>query len=109
MLCSKAILFFTVGRAAAIVSPIAGTTRDVVEVPINISGYPVLVADTAGQRTSPSDQVEQEGIRRARTWTKSADLAVLVLDAQKVNGNFNFNLFVSSLGPTHYQDFRSER
>lgn len=66
-------------------APIAGTTRDVVEVPYNIGGYPMLVADTAGQRDSPKDEIEREGIKRAQSWSKSADLALLVLDAQDVS------------------------
>lgn len=48
----------------AIVSPIAGTTRDIVEVPLDIGGYPLLLSDTAGLRDS-GEEIEQEGIKRA--------------------------------------------
>lgn len=63
----------------AIVTPIPGTTRDVLEEVVNLGGYPFRLADTAGIRAS-ADPVEQEGIDRARTSLESADLVLLVLD-----------------------------
>jgi len=58
---------FSVGqRPAAIVSPIPGTTRDIVETALNFGGYPVLISDTAGLRET-QDDVENEGVRRAVT------------------------------------------
>jgi tRNA modification GTPase len=67
-------------RDAAIVSETAGTTRDVIEVHLDLGGWPVVLADTAGLRHS-SDAIEQEGVRRARARAASADLRLLVLDA----------------------------
>lgn len=67
-------------REAAIVSETAGTTRDVIEVHLDLGGWPVVLADTAGLRDS-SDAIEQEGVRRARARAASADLRLLVLDA----------------------------
>lgn len=67
-------------RDVAIVSDVAGTTRDVIEVHLDISGYPVLVADTAGLRESV-DSIETEGIRRARAWAESADLVLELAEA----------------------------
>jgi tRNA modification GTPase len=67
-------------REAAIVSPIAGTTRDVVEVRLVLSGYPVWVADTAGLRQA-SDAIEAEGVRRALARAEEADLRIWVSDA----------------------------
>ena len=67
-------------REAAIVSETAGTTRDVIEVHLDLGGWPVVLADTAGLRDS-TDAIEQEGVRRARGRAAAADLRVLVLDA----------------------------
>ena len=66
-------------RDAAIVTPIAGTTRDPIEVPINLDGVAATLIDTAGIRDS-DDPVEQEGIRRARLRAASADLILAVID-----------------------------
>jgi tRNA modification GTPase len=67
-------------REAAIVSPIPGTTRDVIEVHLDLDGYPVTLLDTAGIRDS-DDPVEQEGVRRARARASEADLVLWVQDA----------------------------
>lgn len=70
------------GREAAIVSAQAGTTRDVVEVRMELSGVPVLLADTAGLRDA-ADEVEAEGVRRARLRAEEADLVVAVFAADR--------------------------
>ena len=67
-------------REAAITSPIPGTTRDIVEVAIDLAGYPILLADTAGLRDS-DDPVEQEGLRRALKRAETAELRLFVFDA----------------------------
>src|SRR3954453_9169469 len=67
-------------REAAIVSPYAGTTRDVIEVHLDLSGYPVTLLDTAGVGES-DDPVEQEGVRRARARAEAADLVLWVVEA----------------------------
>jgi tRNA modification GTPase len=72
-------------RDAAIVSTIAGTTRDVIEVHLDLDGYPVTVADTAGLRES-GDPIEMEGVRRARARAADADLRVLVIAAAEAEG-----------------------
>ena len=66
-------------REAAIVSSIAGTTRDVIEVRMDVAGYPVTLADTAGLRAS-ADEIEAEGVRRALGRAEHADLKLLVFD-----------------------------
>ena len=70
-------------REAAIVSPFPGTTRDVLEVHLDLGGYPVTVLDTAGIRAT-SDPVEQEGVRRASEQAASADLVLWLVDAAAV-------------------------
>jgi tRNA modification GTPase len=67
-------------REVAIVSPHAGTTRDIIEVQLDLDGYPVTVIDTAGIRET-DDPVEQEGVRRARDRAVEADLVLWLADA----------------------------
>ncbi len=67
-------------REVAIVSPHAGTTRDVIEVQLDLDGYPVAVIDTAGIRET-DDPVEQEGVRRAKARAATADLVLWLTDA----------------------------
>ena len=70
------------GRDAAIVSTRAGTTRDVVEVRLDLAGWPVTLADTAGLRES-RDEIESEGVRRALDRAASADLSLVVFDGAR--------------------------
>ncbi|XKL61018.1 hypothetical protein PGB90_008075 [Kerria lacca] len=86
-------------RPAAIVTEIAGTTRDIIQSMLNINGYPVILSDTAGIRKDTSDDViELEGIRRSIKEASSADLLLLIIDARKLfenrttNTSVNFNL-----------------
>ena len=67
-------------RDVAIVSEVAGTTRDVIEVQMNLAGYAVSISDTAGIRDS-DDQIEAEGVRRAEQEAKRAALKIVVIDA----------------------------
>ena len=67
------------GREAAIVSDIPGTTRDVVEVRLDVEGYVVHLADTAGIRET-EDAIEGEGVRRARARAEESDLRIFVVD-----------------------------
>jgi tRNA modification GTPase len=72
-------------REVAIVSPHAGTTRDVIEVHLDLDGYPATVIDTAGIRET-DDPVEQEGVRRARARAAEADLVLWMIDAEHEKG-----------------------
>ncbi|WP_085906393.1 tRNA uridine-5-carboxymethylaminomethyl(34) synthesis GTPase MnmE [Kiloniella majae] len=72
-------------REVAIVSDVAGTTRDIIEVHLDLSGYPVIVSDTAGLREieeNTTDGIELEGIRRAKLHAESADLCLAVFDIE---------------------------
>ncbi|KAM9329550.1 5-taurinomethyluridine-[tRNA] synthase subunit GTPB3, mitochondrial [Gastrophryne carolinensis] len=70
-------------KPTAIVSPIPGTTRDVLEATLNIGGYPIIMSDTAGLRDS-ADPVEIEGVRRAKARVEEADILVAVIDVNNI-------------------------
>jgi len=71
-------------RPAAIVSPHAGTTRDIIEVHLDLGGFPITVLDTAGMRDT-GDPVEEEGVRRARARAEGSDLILWVTDGASGN------------------------
>ena len=71
-------------REVAIVSEIAGTTRDVVETHLNIDGYPVIISDTAGIRDS-KDEIENKGVKLALKRAENADLKLVVVDAKSID------------------------
>ena len=71
-------------RDAAIVSEIAGTTRDVIETHLNIDGYPVVISDTAGIRDS-KNEIEKKGIKLALDKAENADLKLIVIDAKSTD------------------------
>ena len=71
-------------REVAIVSEIAGTTRDVIETHLNINGYPVIVSDTAGIRDS-QDDIEKKGIKLSLKKAENADLKLVVVDAKNID------------------------
>ena len=84
----SSLLNFLSQRDAAIVSAIAGTTRDIVETRLDIDGYPAIVADTAGLRDladagDAHSEIEREGAHRALARAAAADLKILVLDATR--------------------------
>lgn len=70
-------------RDIAIVSDIAGTTRDIIEVSLNISGIPVILYDTAGIRET-EDIIEKEGVKRAIKNANTADIKILVIDSNNL-------------------------
>lgn len=81
----KSTLLNTLSRKdAAIVSSEAGTTRDIIEVNLDIGGYPITLIDTAGIRET-ENPIEQEGIKRAKEKARNADLKLLLIDASAIN------------------------
>jgi tRNA modification GTPase len=72
-------------REVAIVTDTPGTTRDVIEVRLDLKGFPVVLSDTAGLRTA-TDPVELEGVRRAMARAETADIRILVLDGTEPSG-----------------------
>ena len=79
-------------REIAIVSEIAGTTRDVIEAHLNLDGYPIIISDTAGIRNS-KDEIEKKGIKLSIDKAENADLKLVVVDAK----NVDFKGFLSEL------------
>jgi tRNA modification GTPase len=71
-------------REVAIVSELAGTTRDVIETHLNIDGYPVIISDTAGIRDS-KDEIEKKGIKLSLNKAENADLKLVVVDAKSID------------------------
>ena len=80
----SSLLNYLSNRDAAIVSEIAGTTRDVIETHLNIDGYPVVVSDTAGIRES-KNEIEKKGIKLALKKAEDADLKLIVIDVKTVD------------------------
>ena len=74
-------------RDVAIVSEIAGTTRDVIETHLNIDGYPVIVSDTAGIRES-KNEIEKKGIKLSLNRAEEADLKLVVVDAKNLDFDY---------------------
>ncbi len=79
----SSLLNYLSKRDAAIVSEIAGTTRDVIETHLNLDGYPVIVSDTAGIRNA-KNEIEKKGIKIALKRAEDADLRLIIVSAKKV-------------------------
>ena len=80
----SSLINYLSNREVAIVSEIAGTTRDVVETHLNIDGYPVIISDTAGIRDS-KDEIEKKGIKLSLKKAENADLKLVVVDAKSID------------------------
>ena len=80
----SSLMNYLSNRDVAIVSEIAGTTRDVIETHLNIDGYPVIISDTAGIRES-KDEIEKKGIKLSLNRAEEADLKLVVVDAKSID------------------------
>tara|TARA_B100000686_G_scaffold156669_1_gene164423 strand:- start:1676 stop:3007 length:1332 start_codon:yes stop_codon:yes gene_type:complete len=80
----SSLLNYLSKRDVAIVSEIAGTTRDVIETHLNLDGYPVIISDTAGIRSS-KHEIERKGIKIALKRAEDADLKLVIVSAKNVN------------------------
>ena len=80
----SSLLNYLSKRDIAIVSEIAGTTRDVIEAHLNLDGYPVIISDTAGIRSS-KDEIEKKGIKLALKKAENADLNIIVIDPKSAD------------------------
>ena len=80
----SSLLNYLSNRDVAIVSEIAGTTRDVIEAHLNLDGYPVVISDTAGIRDS-QDEIEKKGIKLALKRAEDADLNIIVIEPKSVD------------------------
>ena len=80
----SSLLNYLSKRDVAIVSEIAGTTRDVIETHLNLDGYPVIVSDTAGIRSS-KNEIEKKGIKIALKRAEDADLRLIIISSKNIN------------------------
>ena len=90
----SSLLNYLSKRDIAIVSEIAGTTRDVIEAHLNLNGYPVVISDTAGIRHS-NDEIEKKGIKLALERAENADLNLIVIEPKSVD----FSSFLKKFRP----------
>nr|XP_034376566.1 tRNA modification GTPase GTPBP3, mitochondrial isoform X2 [Arvicanthis niloticus] len=95
-------------KPVSIVSPEPGTTRDVLETPVDLAGFPVLLSDTAGLREGVGI-VEQEGVRRARQRLEQADIILGVLDASDLASSSSCSFLDTVVAPLVSQSHDSGR
>ena len=86
----SSLLNYLSKKDVAIVSEIAGTTRDIIEAHLNLDGYPVVISDTAGIRNS-KDEIEKKGIKLALKNAENADLNIIVIEPKSVDFTYFLN------------------
>ena len=93
----SSLLNFLSNRDVAIVSEIAGTTRDVIEVHLNLDGYPVIISDTAGIRDS-KDEIERKGVKLALKKAENSDLNIILIEPKSADFTGFLNDLVNEKG-----------
>ena len=93
----SSLLNFLSNRDVAIVSEIAGTTRDVIEVHLNLDGYPVTISDTAGIRDS-KDEIERKGVKLALKKAENSDLNIILIEPKSADFTGFLNDLVNEKG-----------
>ena len=93
----SSLLNFLSNRDVAIVSEIAGTTRDVIEVHLNLDGYPVKISDTAGIRDS-KDEIERKGVKLALKKAENSDLNIILIEPKSADFTGFLNDLVNEKG-----------
>jgi tRNA modification GTPase len=86
----SSLLNYLMHRELAIVSNIAGTTRDIIEGHLDIGGYPIILQDTAGIHQNTTDVIEQEGMNRARKASLDSDIKIIIYDASEPIDNNDY-------------------
>jgi tRNA modification GTPase len=94
----SSLLNYLMKRDLAIVSNIAGTTRDIIEGHLDIGGYPIILQDTAGIHEQASDIIEEEGIERAKKASRNSDIKIIVFDSsEEINAETSWGNYFSDL------------
>ena len=105
----SSLLNYLSKRDVAIVSEIAGTTRDVIEAQLNLDGFPVVISDTAGIREA-KDEIEKKGIKLALKNAENADLNIIVIEPKSVDFTYFLNDNISKKaildGKRRYKDLK---
>lgn len=90
----SSLINYLAGKDVSIVSNIAGTTRDVIEVNLDLSGYLVTLIDTAGIRVKSKDEIEKIGIEKTKEKANNSDLKIILLSADQLDEHENYKEYI---------------
>ncbi|MFZ8864433.1 MAG: GTPase, partial [Rickettsiales bacterium] len=92
----SSLINYLVGKEVSIVSDIAGTTRDLIEVNLDLAGYAVTLIDTAGLREYSNDKIEQIGINKTKEKAANSDFKILLLAADQISEIANYQDYIDA-------------